>query len=107
MYTTETHSDLLQQVQDDYVIKISEICTEQLKIIGTKNYLYLQSKLEVCDMHCLLFQEDRFDYASFHVILLVAHTGKYVWYNTSMCRGGVEAGREKNQNNKINMQELQ
>jgi hypothetical protein len=27
MYTTETHS-LLQQVQDDYVVNISEICSE-------------------------------------------------------------------------------
>ena len=68
MYATETHSDLLQQVQDNYVIKISEIFTEQLKIVGTKNCLYIQSALEICDMHYLLFQEDRFDYVSFHVI---------------------------------------
>lgn len=51
LYTTETHSDLLQQVQDGYLVKISEISTEQLKIIGTKYYLYWQSKLEMCDMH--------------------------------------------------------
>jgi hypothetical protein len=51
LYTAETHSDLLQQVQDDYVVKISEICTEQLKIIGTNYGLYVQSKLEICDMH--------------------------------------------------------
>jgi hypothetical protein len=73
LYTTEAHSDLLQQVQDDCVIKISEICTEQLKVIGTKNYLYLQIRLDMSDMHYWLFQEDRFDYVSFLVILLVAH----------------------------------
>ena len=71
------HSDLLQQVQDDYVIKISEICTEQLKIIGTKNCLCLQSKLEICEVHYLVFQKiGLIIYISFHVNLLVAHKGK-------------------------------
>ena len=35
----------------------------------TKNCLYLQIRLDICDVHDLLFQGDRFDYVSFHVIL--------------------------------------